>query len=178
MLVLTNAACIGATDISGATGRQQKNFNGVFCYPYFSLDFRMNTTPAGENIFCAGCFLVLLVGKMKKKTHVKLNISLPADVHAWCIQKQKEEQRKNRMATVRLSNVIAYAIKETMDEDLKRTAALNEQLGNAEPLPHNRGVAPAPAASTTFDPSVKCAGGSSTPKTIRYQKGGRRKSST
>jgi hypothetical protein len=54
MLVLTNAFCIGATDISGATGRQQKNVNGVFSYLNFSLDFRMNTTPAGEKKFAPG----------------------------------------------------------------------------------------------------------------------------
>jgi len=97
---------------------------------------------------------------MKTKTHQKLNITLPLEVYAWCRQKQKEEQRRSPYATVRLSPIIAKAVQEMMERELKRTAALNETEGNADSQPHSGG--------NVTNPRKTSAGGSKT-RDVRYQ---------
>lgn len=62
---------------------------------------------------------------MKEKTHKKFNISLPAELHAWCVQKQQEEQEKTPFGKIHLSNIVAKAVEEMMKADLNRTAANN-----------------------------------------------------
>jgi hypothetical protein len=55
---------------------------------------------------------------MKSKTHTKLNITLPIEVHQWCVKKQEEEQRKTKFGKVALSKIIAQAVQDmkTIDE--------------------------------------------------------------
>jgi hypothetical protein len=115
---------------------------------------------------------------VKTKTHAKLNISLPLELHAWCVQKMKSEQRKNRMGEVKLSHVIAHAIKEVMEEEIRKNRIFNEQPGNASALPHHGADASVPAADKTVRPSETSDGGFSTRRTMKYPKAGRRKSST
>jgi len=81
-----------------------------------SIDIRMNTRFAGENKFlekfarrCARCYWWEY---MKEKTHKKLNISLPNDLHAWVLKKQDEENKKSRFSKTPISNIIAYAIEQ------------------------------------------------------------------
>lgn len=97
---------------------------------------------------------------MKSKTHKKLNITLPLEVHAWCRQKQKEEQRKSPFATVKLSPIIAKAVQEMMEREIERTQFLNEIEGNDESQPHS-----GPVIVTPHKASV---GGSKT-REVRYQ---------
>jgi len=90
---------------------------------------------------------VLLVVRMKSKTHVKLNISLPAEVHAWCLQKLKEEQRKTRLGTVYLSNIIASAVQEMMQEETTHRISLNEDFSDPQPSPGDIIVQPHKASA-------------------------------
>ena len=70
---------------------------------------------------------MLLVGTMKEKTHKKLNISLPADLHAFCVKKKNEEQAKNPLATVAISKIIASAVREMKEEEDRRRIMMNDQ---------------------------------------------------
>jgi glutamate formiminotransferase len=101
---------------------------------------------------------------MKTKTHAKLNISLPLELHAWCVQKQKEEQRRSPLAQVRLSRIIAKAVEEMMDEEIKRTRFLNDE-GKSDSQPHS--------GPKTMNPRKTSVGGFKTPKIVKYQKGKR-----
>jgi hypothetical protein len=77
---------------------------------------------------------------MKEKTHKKLNISLPADLHAFCLQKKKEEQEKNPLATVPISKIIALAVREMKEEEDRRKILMNDKPNatapNARPSSH------------------------------------------
>ena len=77
---------------------------------------------------------------MKEKTHKKLNISLPADLHAFCLQKKKEEQAKNPLATVPISKIIALAVREMKEEEDRRKILMNDNP-NA-PVPSARPSSP------------------------------------
>lgn len=70
---------------------------------------------------------------MKEKTHKKLNISLPADLHAFCLQKKKEEQARNPLATVPISKIIALAVREMKEEEDRRKILLNETQNATAP---------------------------------------------
>jgi len=50
---------------------------------------------------------------MKEKTHQKLNISLPKELHAWVVKKQGEENKKSRLSKASISAIIADAIQQT-----------------------------------------------------------------
>ena len=78
---------------------------------------------------CALVLSVLLVGIMKEKTHKKLNISLPLDLHAFCVEKKNEEQAKNPMVTVPISKIISEAVREMRDSEKKA----NAPASNARP---------------------------------------------
>ncbi len=118
---------------------------------------------------------MLLVGEVKTKTHAKLNISLPLELHAWCVQKMKSEQRKNRMGEVKLSHVISHAIREVMEEEIKQNRFLNEKSGNEEAHPHNRADVNAPAADNIVNPPELSGGGSSIRQKTSYRQVGKRK---
>jgi len=49
---------------------------------------------------------------MKEKTHKKLNISLPNDLHAWVIKRQAEENKKSRLSKTAISTIIADAVEQ------------------------------------------------------------------
>ncbi len=50
---------------------------------------------------------------MKEKTHQKLNISLPKELHAWVVKKQSEENKKSRLSKASISAIIADAVQQT-----------------------------------------------------------------
>ena len=50
---------------------------------------------------------------MKEKTHQKLNISLPKDLHSWVVKKQNEENKKSRLSKASISAIIADAVQQT-----------------------------------------------------------------
>ncbi len=102
---------------------------------------------------------------MKTKTHAKLNISLPLELHAWCVQKQREEQRRNPLSEVRLSRIIAKAVREMMEEEIKRSRFLNEDEGKTESKTHSGG--------NVTNPRKTSVGGFKTPKIVKYKKGKR-----
>ena len=49
---------------------------------------------------------------MKEKTHQKLNISLPNDLHAWVVKRQAEENKKSRLSKTAISTIIADAVEQ------------------------------------------------------------------
>jgi hypothetical protein len=49
---------------------------------------------------------------MKEKTHKKLNISLPNDLHAWVVKRQAEENKKSRLSKTAISTIIADAVEQ------------------------------------------------------------------
>ena len=77
---------------------------------------------------------------MKEKTHKKLNISLPADLHAFCLQKKKEEQAKNPLATVPISKIIALAVREMKEEEDRRKILMNDDPNAPAPGARRSGV--------------------------------------
>jgi len=54
---------------------------------------------------------------MKTKTHEKLNISIPIDLHEFLLKKQKSEQQINPLATIPLSRIVATAIREYKENE-------------------------------------------------------------
>jgi len=88
---------------------------------------------------------------VKVKTHKKLNITLPIELHAWVVQRQREEQKKTRIAVVPLSKIIADCVEKTMQRERASAILLNEK-GNPSPQPHIGGDA--------MNPRKTSAGGS------------------
>lgn len=91
---------------------------------------------------------------MKKKTHKKLNVSIPIELHDFLIEKQKVEQSKSPLATIPLSKIVATAIQELMQDEEGKAAS------------------PEPAIATIHRPEDHSAGGSSTRSTGRYRRNG------
>lgn len=122
----------------------------------------MNTTPAGEKKFSAGFdfwwFRCYWWERVKVKTHKKLNITLPLELHSWVVQRQREEQKKTRIAVVPLSKIIADCVEKTMQREKASAIMLNDG-GNPSPQPHTGAV--------TLNPRRISAGGSKT-LPIRY----------
>lgn len=121
----------------------------------FSIDIRMGIDSASEKIFLekfdSWCFRCYWWERMKKKTHKKLNVSIPIELHDFLVQKQKAEQAKSPLATIPLSKIVATAI-----EELKQ-----DEQGNAAD------------ASAVINPELQTsAGGSSTRGTGRSRKAG------
>lgn len=54
---------------------------------------------------------------MKTKTHKKLNVSIPIELHDFLVEKQKAEQATNPIATIPLSAIVAKAIKELKEDE-------------------------------------------------------------
>lgn len=91
------------------------------------IDIRMSIESAGENIFLekfdSWCFRCYWWERMKTKTHKKLNVSIPIDLHDFLIQKQKVEQSKNPLATIPLSKIVATAIEELKQDEEGKAAS-------------------------------------------------------
>lgn len=130
------------------------------CSPHtkISIDIRMNTRFAGENKFLEKFdywyFRCYWWESMKTKTHQKLNVSIPIELHDFLIQKQKVEQAKNPLATIPLSKIVATAIEE-FRQDEEGKAAIPE-----------RAIAP------IHRPEDHSVGGSSTRSTGRSRRNG------
>lgn len=116
---------------------------------------------------------------MKTKTGAsKVNISMPKELHDY-LKKMVEDhnaQPENQYCPTDFSKMVQKAIRTMMEEDRK------SKTGQAMP-DSPRWMMNQPGNSTPQDnlirPSTETSGGgSSTPKTTRYQKGGRRKSTT
>ena len=91
---------------------------------------------------------------MKTKTHTKLNVSIPIELHDFLIQKQKAEQAKNPLATIPLSKIVATAIEELKQDEEGKAAS------------------PEPAIAPIYKPEDHSAGGSSTRLTGRSRRNG------
>jgi hypothetical protein len=103
---------------------------------------------------------------MKEKTHTKLNISIPNDLHSWVVQKRDQEQKKTRFGNVKISNVIAHCIEAARQAELRDRIMMNE------------GNDPSPELANVVTPSETSGGGSSTRRITTYRQAGKRKSST
>jgi hypothetical protein len=105
---------------------------------------------------------------MKTKTGAsKVNISMPKELHDYLKKMVEEHNAKpeNAYCPTDFSKMVQKAIRTMMEEDRKSTN--QPHPGNATP----QGKLIRPSTETS-------GGGFSTPKTARYQKGGRRKSTT
>ena len=91
---------------------------------------------------------------MKAKTHTKLNISIPTELHQWVVDKKEKEQKKSKYARVGISNIITEAIQAAKDDD---------ERGNGNPSEH----------ANVIRPSASGVGGSSTRQTLIYRKTGK-----
>ena len=69
---------------------------------------------------------------MKTKTHKKLNVSIPIDLHEFLIQKQKVEQSKNPLATIPLSKIVATAIEELKQDEEGKAASQKSAQKNPD----------------------------------------------
>ena len=105
---------------------------------------------------------------MKTKTGAsKVNISMPKELHDYLKKMVEEHNAKpeNAYCPTDFSKMVQKAIRSMMEED--RNSTNQPHPGNIKP--QDNLIRP---STETFG------GGSSTPKTARYQKGGRRKSTT
>ena len=105
---------------------------------------------------------------MKTKTGAsKVNISMPKELHDYLKKMVEEHNAKpeNAYCPTDFSKMVQKAIRSMMQED--RNSTNQPHPGNS--TPQNNLIRPSTENS---------GGGSSNPKTTRYQKGGRRKSTT
>jgi len=105
---------------------------------------------------------------MKTKTGAsKVNISMPKELHDYLKKMVEEHNAKpeNAYCPTDFSKMVQKAIRSMMEED--RNSTNQPHRGNSTPQ------------DNLIRPSTETSGGgSSTPKTALYQKGGRRKSTT
>ena len=100
---------------------------------------------------------------MKEKTHTKLNISIPTDLHRWVVQKRDQEQKKTRLGNVGISNIVADCIERAKLAEERDRILLNE------------GNDPSPELADVVKPSETSDGGLQTRKTTNYRQAGKRK---
>jgi hypothetical protein len=96
-----------------------------------------------------------------EENYPRITITLPPDLAAWVKLKKDELDAKDRRMKTSVSAIIADAV-----ADMKARDQANES-GNS--TPQDNLIRPSTETS---------AGGSSTPQPVRYQKAGRRKSTT
>jgi Arc/MetJ-type ribon-helix-helix transcriptional regulator len=114
---------------------------------------------------------------MKKKPNFeKVSVSLPPEVSEW-LKKEAQSRTQTLGENWSASRIVQEAIRE-----YRARRAASPMHGQAMP-DHPRWMMNEPGNATPQDnlirPSTETSGGgSSTPKTARYQKGGRRKSTT
>jgi hypothetical protein len=105
---------------------------------------------------------------MKTKTGAsKVNISMPKELHDYLKKMVEEHNAKseNAYCPTDFSKMVQKAIRTMMEED--RNSTNEPHAGNATPQ------------GNLIRPSTETSGGGYlTPKTARYQQGGRRKSTT
>jgi len=105
---------------------------------------------------------------MKTKTGAsKVNISMPKELHDYLKKMVEEHNAKseNAYCPTDFSKMVQKAIRSMMEEDRNST----NQPYSGKSTPQNNLIRPSTETS---------GGGYLTPKTARYQKGGRRKSTT
>jgi len=148
-----------------------------------TLDTPINTSSAGRKIFLHSVVNGATGGKMKTKTGAsKVNISMPKELHDYLKKMVEDHNAKpeNQYCPTDFSKMVQKAIRQMMAEDARRAAS--PMHGQAMPdLPRWTLNEPGntPPQDNLIRPSTETsAGGSSTPKTTRYQKAGRRKSTT
>jgi hypothetical protein len=96
-----------------------------------------------------------------EENYPRITITLPPDLAAWVKLKKDELDAKDRRMKTSVSAIIADAV-----ADMKARDQANE---SGKSTPQNNLIRP---STETYG------GGYLTPKTARYQKGGRRKSTT
>jgi hypothetical protein len=69
---------------------------------------------------------------MKEKTHQKLNISLPKELHAWVVKKQREENKKSRLSKASISAIIADAVQQTKTREDNEFLMMQDQPTSKE----------------------------------------------
>lgn len=69
---------------------------------------------------------------MKEKTHQKLNISLPKELHAWVVKKQGEENKKSRLSKASISAIIADAVQQTKTREDNEFLMMQDQPARKE----------------------------------------------
>lgn len=80
---------------------------------------------------------------MKEKTHQKLNISLPKELHAWVLKKQGEENKKSRLSKASISAIIADAVQQTKTrEDNEKILMQDTPASKDEIAPPARSTSP------------------------------------
>jgi len=79
------------------------------------IDSRLFAISAGKNIFSPSNLLSGQIGatgrKMNNEKFVKLNISIPPDLHRWIKNKQEDFKEKNPLARLDVSPIIADCIR-------------------------------------------------------------------
>jgi hypothetical protein len=115
----------------------------------------MNTRFAGENKFSEkfanGGVRCYWWESMKKKTHEKLNISLPKELHDWVVKKQAEENKKSRLSKASISAIIADAVQQI------KTREHNEFLMMQDSPASKHETAPTARSTVhiTYTPKIK-----------------------
>jgi hypothetical protein len=71
---------------------------------------------------------------LKEKTHKKLNISLPKELHAWVLKRQAEENKKSRLSKTAISTIIAYAVEQAKIRDDNDKLLMEEHLSSKEEI--------------------------------------------
>jgi hypothetical protein len=144
-----------------------------------TLDTPINISSAGQKIFLHSVVFGATSGNMKTKTGAsKVNISMPKELHDYLKKMVEEHNAKpeNAFCPTDFSKMVQKAIRTMMEEDRR------SKTGQAMP-DHPRWMMNEPGNATPQDNLIRpftetSGGGSSTPETARYQKGGRRKSTT
>lgn len=87
---------------------------------------------------------------LKEKTHKKLNISLPKELHAWVLKRQAEENRKSRLSKTAISTIIAYAVEQAKSGMITTSySCKNTTLAKEEIAPTTRHSSPTIHAKKT-----------------------------
>jgi hypothetical protein len=128
---------------------------GCSTHTKISIDIRMNTRFAGENLFfrkfARWCFRCYWWEYMKEKTHQKLNISLPKELHAWVVKKQSEENKKSRLSKASISAIIADAVQQIKTREHNEFLMMQETPASKhETAPTARSTVP-----ITYTPKIK-----------------------
>ncbi len=102
------------------------------------------------------------------ENYKRITITLPPDLAKWVKEKESSLNKKDRRLRTSVSAIIADAVEEMRMREQKGLPAIspwimNEDEGNTEAQPHS--------GSKTMNPRVTSAGGSKTPKIVKYKKG-------
>lgn len=84
---------------------------------------------------------------MKPKTHKKLNISLPQELHEFCVRKQKELKAQTKIGTIPISQIIASAVRDMKEQDDLNRLMMNETTNSTREV-----APPAPRSKVFYSP--------------------------